>query len=186
MAGRFVQKAFTTWTADEAQAFNTLFAGLNASQGYSVAVELVLQAMLQSPQFLYRVDSARAATPETGAIALDGYQLASRLSYFLTGSMPDEALFAAADGNALQSAAEIEAQARRLLETPRARDMVRDFNGQWLQLDQLSGLARNPPDASIDVKGIGADYRESLQEFLDHTFWEAGDLKSLFGRQHLD
>ncbi len=167
-------------TADEAQAFNTLFAGLNVTQGYSVAVELVLQAMLQSPQFLYRVDSARAATPETGAIALDGFQLASRLSYFLTGSMPDDALFNAADTGTLQSASEIETQARRLLETPRARSMVRDFNGQWLQLDQLSGLARNPPDASIDVKGIGADYRESLQQFLDHAFWDQGDLKSLF------
>lgn len=166
--------------ADETQAFTTLFAGLNATQGYSVAVELVLQAMLQSPQFLYRVDSAGAATTDTGAIPLDGYQLASRLSYFLTGSMPDSALFAAADAGTLKSADEIETQARRLLETPRARDMVRDFNQQWLQLDSLAGLARNAPDAATDVKGIGTDYRESLQEFMDHAFWEQGDLKSLF------
>ncbi len=113
-------------------------------------------------------------------MALDGYQLASRLSYFLTGSMPDGALFAAADGGTLQSAQEIESQARRLLETPRARSMVRDFNEQWLQLDSLSGLARNAPDASTNVKGIGDDYRESLQQFLDHAFWDQGDLKSLF------
>ncbi|MET0791318.1 MAG: DUF1592 domain-containing protein, partial [Polyangiaceae bacterium] len=166
--------------ADEALAFTTLFNGLNVTQGYSVAVELVLQAMLQSPQFLYRVDSASAATPETGAVPLDGYQLASRLSYFLTGSMPDATLFAAADAGTLKSAQEIEGQARRLLDTPRARSMVRDFNEQWLQLDQLSGLARNAPDAATDVKGIGDDYRESLQQFLDDTFWEQGDLKSLF------
>jgi hypothetical protein len=166
--------------ADETQAFTTLFDGLNATQGYSVAVELVMQAMLQSPQFLCRVDSARAATPETGAVALDGYQLASRLSYFLTGSMPDPALFDAADAGKLQSPTEIETQARRLLETPRARSMVRDFNQQWLQLDSLAGLARNAPDASTDVKGIGDDYRESLQEFVEHAFWDQGDLKSLF------
>jgi len=177
----FGKRAFRRPLAsDEAQAFNTLFAGLNATQGYAPAVELVLQAMLQSPQFLYRVDSARAATPETGAVPLDAYQLASRLSYFLTGSMPDAELFAAADSKALSGLTEIETHARRLLETSRARDMVHDFNQQWLELDQLSGLARNPPDGMSDVKGIGADYRDSLQQFLDQTFWEHGDLKSLF------
>lgn len=166
--------------ADEAQSFNTLFAGMVASRGYSAAVELTIQAMLQSPQFLYRVDAARAATPETGAVILDPYQMASRLSYFLTESMPDDTLFAAADAAQLASADEIEAQARRLLETPKARAMVRDFNAQWLQLEQLSGLARNPPDATTDVKDIGADYEESLQEFLDHVYWDKGDLSSLF------
>jgi hypothetical protein len=167
-------------TSDEAQAFNTLFSGLNASRGYSTAVEVTMQALLQSPQFLYRLDSERAATPETGAVALDSYQLAARLSYFLTGSMPDPQLFAVADANALSSTAEIETQARRLLETSRARAMVRDFNQQWLQLDQLAGLARNPPQGIADVKGIGADYRESLQQFLDQAFWERGTLQSLF------
>ena len=176
----FGKRAFRRPLADdEALAFNTLFAGLNATQGYQPAVELVLQAMLQSPQFLYRVDS-RAATVETGAIRLDSYQLASRLSYFLTGSMPDAPLFAVADAGGLSSDIEIEHQARRLLETSRARSMVRDFNQQWLQLDHLAGLARNPPDDTTDVKGIGADYRESLQQFLDHVFWDEGDLKSLF------
>jgi Protein of unknown function (DUF1592)/Protein of unknown function (DUF1588)/Protein of unknown function (DUF1595)/Protein of unknown function (DUF1587)/Protein of unknown function (DUF1585) len=167
-------------TAVETQAFNTLFAGMNVSRGYSAAVELTIQAMLQSPQFLYRVDGASAATPETGAVALDPYQLASRLSYFLTNSMPDEALFSAADAGNLASAEEIETQARRLIETPKAHAMVRDFNQQWLRLDQLAGLARNPPDDNTDVKGIGADYAESLQQFLDHVYWDKGDLSSLF------
>jgi hypothetical protein len=167
--------------SDEAQAFNTLFAGMNASRGYSAAVELTLQAMLQSPQFLYRVDtSSTAATPETGAVALDSYQLASRLSYFLTGSMPDDDLFAAADAGKLQSASEIETQARRLLETSRARSMVRDFNRQWLGLSGLAGLARNAPEGAMDLKGIGDDYQESLLQFLDHAYWANGDLKSLF------
>jgi hypothetical protein len=167
-------------TSDEALAFNTLLRGLNATRGYSAAVELTMQAILQSPQFLYRLDSERAATPETGAVALDSYQLASRLSYFLTGSMPDPQLFAVADANALSSTAEIETQARRLLETSRAKAVVRDFNQQWLQLDQLSGLARNAPQGMADVKGIGTDYRESLQQFLDQAFWEHGNLQSLF------
>src|SRR6478752_4240265 len=92
-------------TSDESVAFNTLFSGLNTTRGYSTAVELTLQAMLQSPQFLYRMDSERAPTPETGAVALTPYQVASRLSYFLTNSMPDQPLFAAADESRLSSAA---------------------------------------------------------------------------------
>jgi len=165
---------------EEVESFQSLFAGVSATRGYSAAVELTMQAMLQSPQFLYRTDYERAATPETGAVPLDSYQLASRLSYFLTGSMPDSQLFAAADAGALSSVAEIESEARRLLETDRAKAMVRDFNQQWLQLEQLSGLARDPAEGLTDAKGIGADYRESLQQFLEHVFWERGDLQSLF------
>jgi hypothetical protein len=167
-------------SADEAQVFNALFSSMSSARGYAATVELALEAMLQSPQFLYRVDAARAATPETGAVALDPYQMASRLSYFLTGSMPDDELFAAADAGTLLAPSDIEAQARRLLETPRARDMVRDFNNQWLKLDALSGLARNPPDDTTDVKGIGEDYRESLLRFLDHVYWDVGDSSALF------
>jgi len=166
-------------TIEESQAFNTLFSGVNATRGYVPAVELTMQAMLQSPQFLYRMDSQRAATPELGALPLDSYQIASRLSYFLTGSMPDAELFRAADASDWLNEADIETQARRLLETSRARARVREFNQQWLQLEQLSGLARNAPQGMTDVKGIGADYRESLLRFLDQVFWERGDLKSL-------
>ncbi len=166
--------------AEESRAFETLFAGIDVSRGYASAVELTVQAMLQSPQFLYRADSKRAATPETGAVALDGYQLASRLSYFLVGSMPDAPLFAAADSGKLANSAEIEEQARRLLEGSKARAMVRDFNQHWLRLDQLAGLARTEPDDQTELKGIGEDYRESLQQFLDHVYWDTGDLSSLF------
>ncbi|HET7544666.1 MAG TPA: DUF1592 domain-containing protein [Polyangiaceae bacterium] len=167
-------------TDDEAQSFKTLFNGLNVTRGYSTAITLTLQAILQSPQFLYRMDSERAPSFESGAVPLNGYQLASRLSYFLTNSMPDDQLFVAADAGALSTAAQIETQARRLLETSRAKAMVRDFNRQWLQLDQMSGLARNGSDTTVDVKGIGADYRESLQQFLDQAFWQQGTLQSLF------
>ncbi len=95
--------------------------------------------------------------------------------------MPDSQLFLAADAGALSTTAEIETQARRLLETSRAKAMVRDFNQQWLQLESIVGSsAQTPPQGMADVKGIGADYRESLQQFLDQAFWEHGDLRSLF------
>ncbi len=64
--------------------------------------------MLQSPQFLYRVEGYAAPTPETGAIAVGPHELASRLSYFLTGSLPDPDLATAAAENRLQTDDEVE------------------------------------------------------------------------------
>lgn len=177
----FGKRAFRRPLNDaETLAFDTLFSGMLSSRGYSTAVELTIEAMLQSPQFLYRIDSLRAATEQSGAVPLDSYQLASRMSYFLIGSMPDLALFEAADAGKLSSNAEVESQARRLLESPGAKRMVRDFNQQWLKLDQLEGMARNPPEGTTDLKGVGADYRESMHQFLDQAYWGQGDLRSLF------
>jgi hypothetical protein len=164
----------------EAQLFDDLFSRTLGPMGYSAAVQLTLQAFLQSPQFLYRVDSLRAPTPESGAIALGPYELASRLSYFLTGSMPDAELFAAAANNALQSDAEVEAQTRRLLEQPRARAVVREFHHQWLGLDALPSIARDAPDFVGDTSLLGKDWLASLDRFVDHVYWEDGNVSALF------
>lgn len=164
----------------EAQLFDDLFSRTVGPLGYATAVQLTLQAFLQSPQFLYRVDSLRAPTPESGALPLGPYELASRLSYFLTGSMPDAALFAAARDNQLQTDAEVEAQTRRLLEQPRARAVVREFHHQWLGLDSLPSIARDAFDWAGDATLLGKDWLDSLDRFVDHVYWENGNVSALF------
>jgi hypothetical protein len=163
----------------EAVAFDGLFAAI-LPQGYGEAVEATLTAMLQSPQFLYRVEGYAAPTPETGAVAVGPYELASRLSYFLTGSMPDPDLWAAAAENRLQTDDEIEAQARRLLESARAREVAVEFNEQWLGLSRLTGAAREASDVAAASTDLVAAYRESFRRFVDDTFWSDGKLSSLF------
>jgi hypothetical protein len=166
-------------SATEAQLFDDLF--MRASQaGYAASVTLVLQAMLQSPQFLYRVDSLKAPTPESGAIAIGGYELASRLSFFLTGSMPDAELFKAAAENRLSTDAEVELQTRRLLETPRAREMVREYHRQWLGLDALPSTARDAAELGEGARELGKDWLGSLDRFVDHVYWENGNVSALF------
>src|SRR5688500_9458767 len=125
----FGQRAFRRpLTPVELQIFDGLFDRSFDASGYAFGVELVLTAMLQSPQFLYRVDTLPAVpTVETGAVALAPYELASRLSYFLLGSMPDPDLFDAAARKQLATDEEIAFQARRLLKLPRAKEMVREF-----------------------------------------------------------
>src|SRR5688572_27866011 len=110
-----------------------LFDSANTAS-YAKAIELVVQAILQSPQFLYRVDGLKAPTPESGAIALGAHELAGRLSFTLWGSVPDAELLAAASEGRLTTAADVEREARRLLDDARAQDIVRDFNEQWLGL----------------------------------------------------
>lgn len=177
----FGERAFRRpLTAPELQIFDDLFERSYLASGFSFGVELVLTAILQSPQFLYRVDAlTEAPTVETGAVALAPYELASRLSYFLVGSMPDDELFTAASKSQLVSDDQIAAQARRLLATPRAREMVREFHHQWLKLDALPSLTRLASDLGSMPVTVGADYVASLDRFIDHVYWDVGNLSAL-------
>jgi hypothetical protein len=101
-------------------------------QTVEVGVEIALRAILTSPHFLFRPEldpNPNAATP---AHPLNDFELASRLSYFLWSSMPDDELFAAAREGKLQDPAEIKAQVERMLKDPKADALVDNFAGQWL------------------------------------------------------
>jgi hypothetical protein len=166
-------------TADETAIFEGVLTA-TLPQGYSKTIEVLLQVMLQSPQFLYRVD-ALPASPETGSILLGPYETASRLSYFLTNSMPDAELMTKAAAGELATDAEVEAQARRLLETPRARAMAQDFVDQWLGLQRLEGAAREAADVPYAATELTPDFQASLTAFTDSVlFQEGGNVEALF------
>jgi Protein of unknown function (DUF1588)/Protein of unknown function (DUF1592)/Protein of unknown function (DUF1595)/Protein of unknown function (DUF1585)/Protein of unknown function (DUF1587) len=165
-------------TKTEVTPLLALFDAGNA-QSYAKGVELVIQAVLQSPQFLYRVDSLRAPTTESGAIAMGSYELAGRLAFTLWGSVPDSKLLEAADSGKLTTSADVEREARRLLDDPRAHDIVRDFSEQWLDLSRLDGAVRVGTD--VDVKVLNTALRESLTTFLDTTYFGTqGSFQQLF------
>jgi hypothetical protein len=96
--------------------------------------------------------------------------------------MPDEELFQAVDAHTLSTPAEVEAQARRMLTSPRARAMVGDFHRQWLDLDRFDGLARD--DASLDLsdsQALADAWKQSLLSYVDFVFWDStGTLAELF------
>jgi hypothetical protein len=101
-----------------------------------VGVGLALQAMLISPNFLFRVEldpTPTALTPH----ALTNHELASRLSYFLWSTMPDDALFAAADAGQLTDKAMLAAQVTRMLKDPKAAALADNWGGQWLYTRQV-------------------------------------------------
>jgi hypothetical protein len=98
---------------------------------FYTAVELAVSATLQDPEFLYRVEEG---TPggAPGLLELDGYEVASRMSYLLWASMPDDALFAAAAAGTLESPQGRSEEALRMFEDPRARAQLQRFHAMWL------------------------------------------------------
>ena len=120
---------------------------LGSGQGFESAIALGLQAVLSSPNFLFRVEAAPG--PESaGKVAepLNDYELATRLSYLLWSSIPDDRLLELAGRKELQTDAVLEAEVRRMLQSPRADEFVENFFGQWLQTRKLDGISR---DASL-------------------------------------
>jgi Protein of unknown function (DUF1592)/Protein of unknown function (DUF1588)/Protein of unknown function (DUF1595)/Protein of unknown function (DUF1585)/Protein of unknown function (DUF1587) len=114
---------------------------------FNGAIGLLIEAMLQAPQFLYHSEvDAGPAVKDAGMIQLGNYQVASRLSYFLWGSMPDATLFQAAGAGQLSTAAGIETQAKRMLADDKARDGVADFVDD---LFDVNVLASRPKDMTV-------------------------------------
>ncbi len=106
--------------------------------GFEIGVRTALQAMLASPYFVFRFEApGSAAGPDRSVVSLDDHALATRLSYFLWGLPPDEALRSAADAGTLSDPAELDAQTRRMLADPRAEALATRFAAQWLRLQDL-------------------------------------------------
>jgi len=149
--------------------------------GFSNGVQVALQAMLQSPFFLYRVEFGSPDPVEGDVVELNSYEIASRLSYLIWGSMPDDELFHAADAGELGTAGEIAAQARRMLDDPKARAAVENFNFQWLGMRTVETLNKDMsmyPDFKPELRGL---WKEETLAFLDHViFDEGGDVKDMF------
>ena len=131
-------------TTEERTALVGLFELGRTEVGFSEGIRLVVQAALQSPQFLYHLELGMPDTDVGEVVALDQFELASRLSYFLWDSMPDDELLQSAVAGDLDSAEAVRAQAERMLDDPRAADAIASFHRQWLHLDNLGALEKNP------------------------------------------
>lgn len=151
-----------TLTTDEIERLLAVFrVGAGDDGSLEGGVRLALTAMLVSPSFLYRAGRA------------------SRLSYFLWGSMPDDTLLDAAESGALETPDQIEAQARRMLADPRAREQLASFVTEWLELDggELVKDEQTYPEWSPE---LGAVLTDSTQRFVESAVFEGpGTLEAL-------
>jgi len=173
-APRAFRRAVTSEEIDELMRFAALsFAHDGESQ--DAASALAFRAALLSPEFLFRAE--RDPNPDgTGKVyELTEYQLASRLSYFLWSSMPDDSLYMAARDGTLRS--DLESHLRRMLSHPRANSLTKDFLGQWLEIRSLHEATNVDPILLAAMQGETEhffDYivREdrSIMELLDADY----------------
>lgn len=146
--------------------------------GFAAGVRLVLEGMLQSPHFIYRVEDSEEIVGNV--IPLDSWEIASRLSYFLWNTMPDDALLAAAAAEELGDVDAVRTQALRMLESPRAQAVVERFHHQLLRVDRFASADPSPafyPEVPEDLGMLATAEHEA---FLRHTVFEGdgswGDL----------
>lgn len=140
---RFASRAYRRPASrDEVERLAALAeSGSTDGQSWEAGLQLAMQAVLCSPKFLFRAEPGdRPDSPD--ARPLNEFQLASRLSYFLWGTMPDEALTQRAAENRLR--ANLDAQVKRMLEDSKSESLIESFALQWLQLKRLDSVAPDP------------------------------------------
>ena len=110
------------------------------SGGFEAGVRLALQKILVSPEFIFRMEFDPPGAAPGSVHRISDIELATRLSFFLWSSIPDDELLALAERGALGDASVLEAQVRRMLADPRSQALVKNFSGQWLYLRNITGI----------------------------------------------
>lgn len=146
-------------------------------------IELVLRAMLQSPHFLYRVE--RSSAVQDGRIPLDDFEIATRLSYALWNTMPDDELFAAASRRELTRRETLLTQVRRLLGDMRAKTVVLGFHGQLYDWDHFGDVRRDAMRFPQWRATLPASMLTEARMFVDDVvFARRAGLKQLLSAQY--
>jgi mono/diheme cytochrome c family protein len=138
---------------------------------FEKGMRLALEAILVSPHFLFRIETdskPNALTPHP----LSDYELASRLSYFLWSSMPDEELLRAVAGNRLHRPEVLEAQVKRMLQDEKSSRLVRNFAGQWLELRNLDSVKPDPQRFPNFDEELRSAMRRETELFFDSIVHE--------------
>lgn len=161
-------------TPPEMTAYAGLFAGKPDFLG---GAQVVVEAMLQSPSFLFHLEDGPGAQGRP-------YGIASRLSYFLWDTMPDAELFRAAAAGEWKTEASVRQTARRMLDTPQARRSFDNFLAQWMRFDRVQAAIRNPrryPDFSNSLLPV---MTEETRHLFQHLAWSDRNFMEFFNADY--
>jgi hypothetical protein len=176
---RVGRRVFRRALAPEEQTrFDLLFGQTLGTENFDTALEWTLVAMLQSPQFLYRFETGELSGSRTRKIS--GEELASKLSYFLWASTPDEALLHAAESGELDTAEGLRAQAQRMLADPKAEANFERFFSLWLNFDVIASTEKYAsayPDYTPD---LAKAWRTSLSLYIRNVWRYQRGFDALF------
>jgi mono/diheme cytochrome c family protein len=131
-------------TEEEVQELLSVYRAGREEGDFEAGLETALQSILAGPEFLFRVESDPANVAPGAAYRISDLELASRLSFFLWSSIPDDELLESAERGQLKDPAVLERQVRRMLVDPRSKALVNNFAGQWLYLRNLRTASPDP------------------------------------------
>jgi hypothetical protein len=163
----------------ELERYRQLFTAAKGTGDFASGLSLVISTMLQSPHFLYRPELGVTGASDAKGPALTQFELASRLAYFVQNTMPDDELLAAAETNKLRTPEEIGAQVRRLLAAPGGRDAMTSFFGQWLHIEDLLSVDKDPAAFAAFNPELRAAMKDEILEFADQVARQEGSLQTL-------
>ncbi len=142
------------------------------NEPFERGIQLGLQAILVSPHFLFRIERDRRPADPLAVHLVGEFELASRISYFLWSSMPDEELFRAAEKRTLRKPGVLALQLRRMLKDPRAEAFTENFAGQWLQLRNLDSVSPDPARFPAFTNELREDMRRETRLFFEAVMRE--------------
>lgn len=183
---RFGKLAFRrSLTAAEKARFQSYFETLYVEDGFDGAIATIFEMMLQSPHFLYRAEVGEPDTDGDGVVALTGPEIATRLSYLIWNSGPDDILVAAGETGVLSTAEGIRSQVLRMLDDPRSHEAVLHFHRQWLELTKLNDTYKDTELFPEFDEALKARLKEETERFIDHVVWDGeGDLTTLLSASY--
>ena len=150
----------------------TFYETRRAKDGFEAGIEAGLKRLLVSPQFLFRVAIDPKGVPAGAAYRISDVELASRISFFLWSSIPDDELLTAAIRGTLRNPQVLEQQVRRMVADPKARAFVKNFAGQWLYLRKVPFTTPDPLAFSNFDDSLRHAMREETELFVDSVLRE--------------
>ena len=176
---QFGRKAFRRpLTPAESARYSKLFAsGAVPAKSFLNGAQLVVEAMLQSPNFLQRSENGSTAS-------LRPWETASRLAYSLWNSMPDEQLFRSAESGTLNTPADIDRETRRMLRDEKAKATIDDFLEQWLRFDRLLTAVKERRAFPMYTPELALSMIDETRHLMSDLVWNNGDFTEFFSAEY--
>jgi hypothetical protein len=167
--------------ADEIDHLIGVFDEARRGYGGDLGYRRLIQQVLASSKFYLRTEIGEASGPRAGLRSLTSWEIASRLSYFLWATTPDETLRARAAAGGLRTKADVRAQAERLLASPRAEAVVSAFHRRWLRLEEVLTVEKDGDTPAFSPALRQALVTSGLRTASLHMWQRGGDQAALFG-----
>lgn len=172
IAPRAFRRATTNADIDDLVELYRATRSTSSTLTFASGVAAMLEGILQSPEFLYRVELGTPVSGDSRVRRVTGREMATRLSYLFLQTMPDAALFQAADAGALDTSDGVRDQAIKLLDDPRSRSTVAFFFENFLPIPDLAGLARDSAQYPSWSPSIGSAMHDEVQKTLAYEIFE--------------